>query len=138
VKDVSKEKDLFAVIGLAGTQFKVTVGDVVICNKLPEAEVGKKIELTDVLLVASKSKTLVGRPNVPNWIVTAFVEQQAKEKKQLAFYKRKKTFSQKTRGFRREVTILRIADIKYEEHAAAETSEQPDNAIPSETTKTSA
>lgn len=107
-----EDKDAFAVIGLAGTQYKVASGDVVICNKLPEAEVGTKIELTDILLVGYKSKTIIGRPTVPDYVVTAFVEQQAKEKKQYAFYKKPKTFSQKMRGFRREVTILRINDIR--------------------------
>ena len=39
-EDASKSeesKDVFAIIGLAGTQYKVTTGDVVICNKLPGA-----------------------------------------------------------------------------------------------------
>ena len=114
----SESENVFAVIGLSGTQYKVTAGDVVICNKLPGAEVGTKIALTDVLLVGSPSKTLVGRPNVPNYEVIAFVEQQAKEKKQLAFYKKPKTYSQKVRGFRREVTILRIASISSTDQEA--------------------
>lgn len=115
----------FAIIGLAGTQYKVSQGDVVICNKLPGAEVGTKIELMDVLLIGFKSKTLIGRPNVPNYVVTAMVEQQAKEKKQYAFYKKPKTFSQKMRGFRREVTILRIAEILEKKEANQSTTTEP-------------
>lgn len=141
-EDANASKDLFAVVGLAGTQFKVTTGDVVICNRLPQAEVGTKIELTDVLLVGSNSRTLVGRPSVPNWVVTAFVEQQAREKKQLAFYKKPKTYSQKTRGFRREVTILRIAEIlnlsETSVTSSSSTPEKPVVASPGQNNKTSA
>jgi hypothetical protein len=43
--------------------------------------------------------------------VMASVEQQARGKKQLSFYKQPRTFSQKLKGFRREVTFLRIGAI---------------------------
>lgn len=116
---------MFAVVGLAGTQFKVVEGDVIVCNRIPTAEVGTTIELTDVLMVGFPHETHVGRPNVPGWVVRADVEQQAREKKRLSFYKQPKTFSQKMRGFRREVTILRIGSILQVEATAADVTGAP-------------
>jgi large subunit ribosomal protein L21 len=101
---------LFAVIPLAGTQFKVTVGDKVIVNHI-EADINTLIEITDVYVLGSKTKTLVGRPNIPHVKVTARVEQQVMEEKLLAFYKREKKWSQNVRGSRRHVTVVRIEDI---------------------------
>lgn len=123
----SQTAKLFAVVGLAGTQFKVVPGDVIVCNRIPSAQVGTRIELTDVLMVGSPTHTHVGRPNVPGWFVTADVEQQAREKKRLSFYKQPKTFSQKMRGFRREVTILRIGDICQVAAESSESSPVEDN-----------
>ena len=62
-------------------------------------------------MIADFSETLLGRPMIPNASVITTVEEQTKEEKILKLYKKKGTHSQKMRGFRREVTVLRIRAI---------------------------
>lgn len=101
----------FAVVELAGSQHKVTVDDVLAVNHISDLDIGQTLELDRVMLVGSARETLVGRPYVPQAKVIAVCEQQTKEEKILAFYKKEKTNSQRSRGFRREVTVLRITDV---------------------------
>ena len=78
---------MFAVLKLSGSQYKVTVGDVLTVNKVPEAEVGKSLHIDDVLLVGTSNQTIVGAPLVPNARVE--VEEQKKVKKVIECLKRK-------------------------------------------------
>lgn len=87
-------------------------GDVVATHRIPGAEVGEQLRLDDVLLVGSASKTLVGRPTVPNARVVAVVEELALDKKVIVFKKKRRKGYKKTQGFRRQLTILRITDVE--------------------------
>ena len=76
-----------------------------------DVEVDDKIEINDVLLVGSRMQTIVGRPYVPGAKVMATVEELTKDKKVVVLKFRRRKNSKRTRGFRRELTILRITDI---------------------------
>lgn len=104
---------LFAVIALGSTQFKVSNGDLIVVNKLPlrEAQVGKLLDMTDVLLVANKDETIVGRPLVEGAVVTGLVQEQAKDAKVVCYKRRKRNKSATWKGFRRQVTLIRIKKI---------------------------
>jgi len=111
---------LFAIINLAGSQQKVTVDDVVIVNKLKPVQhwsVGSTHTLTsdDVLLMGSSHLTLVGLPGVKGGEVDVMVEEITKDKKVIVFKKRRRKNSRRKNGFRREVTMLRILDIRFPE-----------------------
>jgi large subunit ribosomal protein L21 len=116
---------LFAVIAMAGSQYKVTADDVLIVNLLKPVTtftVGSVHTLTneDVLLLSSSHYTLVGMPFVAGAEVDVLVEEITKDHKVVIFHKRRKKNSKRKRGFRRDVTMLRILDIRppaaYEEH----------------------
>ena len=114
---------LFAVIRLGGSQEKVTVDDVVVVNKLKPVDrwaVGETITLTgpDVLLAGSTHLTLVGLPGVAAAEVDVMVEEITKDAKVLVFKKRKRKNSRRLNGFRREVTLLRVTDIRLAEEYA--------------------
>lgn len=53
---------LFAIIYLAGQQFKVTENDIIIVSGHWPPQPGDKLNLEKVLLLGSKDFTLVGRP----------------------------------------------------------------------------
>lgn len=109
---------MFAVIALAGSQHKVTVDDVLVVNKLKpvsEFALGTVHTLTDVLLVGSSHKTLVGLPIVSGAEVDVMVEEITRDAKVIIFKKRRRKHSQRKNGFRREVTMLRILDIRMPE-----------------------
>ena len=108
---LEKNDDFFAVVGLCGSQFKVGKGDVLNVEKIPEAKVGEIMELSNVMLLGSKDKTIVGRPVVPGALVKVRVEEQTLDEKVIVFkMKRRKNYRRK-QGHRRPVTILRVLDI---------------------------
>ena len=82
-------------------------------NKLKDAEVGKEYIFNDVLLVGKADATVIGRPRVPQARVVAAVEEQTKDGKVIAFKKRRRKGYKRTKGFRREITVLRIHAIEY-------------------------
>jgi large subunit ribosomal protein L21 len=109
---------LVAIIALAGTQFKVTTDDVVIVNLLKPVsvyKVGSIQTLRDekVLLVTSSALTLVGMPYVPGAEVDILIEEITQDAKIVIFKKRRRKNSKRKTGFRRDVTMLRIVDIRF-------------------------
>ena len=74
-------------------------------------EIDDTIEINDVLLVGSRMQTIIGHPYVPGAKVLATVEEMTKDKKVIVLKFRRRKNSQRTRGFRRELTVLRITDI---------------------------
>ena len=109
----------FCILDLAGTQHKATVDDVIVSNILKPVgryPVGSIHTLKDnVLLVGSTHTTLVGMPVVVGAEVDVMVEEITQDAKVVVFKKRRKKNSQRRNGFRRDVTMLRIMDIRMPE-----------------------
>lgn len=103
--------DMFAVIGIAGTQYKVTKDDIVFVNKV-DYEVGSMVDLDEVLLVGSKEFTVIGRPIIKDAKVSVEIQEQTKDAKVLTLKKRRRKHSQRLRGTRRLLTVLKVKDIK--------------------------
>mmetsp|Transcript_124585 Transcript_124585/g.352662 ORF Transcript_124585/g.352662 Transcript_124585/m.352662 type:complete len:280 (-) Transcript_124585:125-964(-) len=92
-------------------QHKVTVGDIVQCDRLPRREAGDKVSFGTVLLVGCKDFTIIGKPTVPYATVKATVEQQTLTRDMLVFkYKPRRKQSRFLR-VRHRVTMVRIDDI---------------------------
>mmetsp|Transcript_29357 Transcript_29357/g.62954 ORF Transcript_29357/g.62954 Transcript_29357/m.62954 type:complete len:366 (+) Transcript_29357:77-1174(+) len=113
---------LFAVLELAGAQHKVTTDDLLVVNKLKPVEdfkIGSVHTLKDenVLLVGSSHRTLVGMPHVTGAEVDVMVEEITQDAKVVIFKKRRRKHSQRKNGYRRDVTLMRVLDIRLpEEH----------------------
>ena len=101
----------FAVIKMSGTQYKVTIDDVITTHKIKDVKVGEQMEINDVLLIGTKDQTIVGRPLIPNAKVIATVEEQTRDKKLIVFKKKKRKGYKKKQGHRSYITVLRINDI---------------------------
>ena len=97
---------MFAVIKTGGKQYRVAADDVVTVEKL-DGEAGSKIEFTEVLMVGTK----IGAPLVEGAKVTAEVVEQGRAKKVIAFKKRRRQNSKRSRGHRQHQTTVRILDI---------------------------
>jgi large subunit ribosomal protein L21 len=107
----------FAVILLAGYQHKVTVDDLLVVNKLKPVShwsVGSThtIKNEDILLMANQDKTLVGLPAVHGGEVDVMVEEITRDKTLIIFKKRRRKHSRRKNGFRRQVTFLRVLDVR--------------------------
>lgn len=111
---------MFAIVELAGSQHKVTKDDLMVLNKLKpvsDYKVGSVHTLQDVLLVGSSHLTLVGMPYVSGAEVDVMVEEITQDEKVVVFKKRRRKNSKRKNGHRRELTLLRVLDVRPpEEH----------------------
>ncbi len=102
-----KEDHMFAVLKTGGKQYKVQAGDVLRVEKLA-ANAGDKIQFNDILMVG----TTLGAPLVAGAGVQAEVIEQIKADKVISYVKRRrKHSSQRKRGHRQQLTLVRITDI---------------------------
>jgi large subunit ribosomal protein L21 len=101
---------MFAVIKTGGKQYRVAANDVLTIEKL-SGDAGAKIEFTEVLMVGVGADATIGAPFVEGAIVTAEVVEHGRAKKVIAFKKRRRQNSKRKRGFRAELTVVRITDI---------------------------
>ncbi|KAN0019686.1 hypothetical protein ACTFIU_002907 [Dictyostelium citrinum] len=103
-------KDSFAVVHISGKQYKVIEGDVIMTDKVP-ADVGEHIVLDKVLLVGTKSETIVGTPLINNFKVHAYIEEQAKTEHVTIFKHKPRKNYKRTTGFQGLATYIRIGGI---------------------------
>ncbi len=98
---------MFAVLKTGGKQYKVQAGDVLRVEKL-DAAAGDKIQFNDILVLG----TTVGAPLVAGAAVQAEVIDQIKGEKTISYHKRRrKHSSQRTRGHRQHLTLVRITEV---------------------------
>ena len=98
---------MFAVLKTGGKQYKVQAGDVLRVEKL-DAVAGDKIQFNDILMVG----TTVGVPMVKGAAVQAEVIDQIKGEKTIHYVKRRrKHSSQRTKGHRQQLTLVRVTEV---------------------------
>ena len=100
---------MFAVIKTGGRQYRVVPDDVLEIGKIA-GDVGTIVQLGEVLLVGGESPIL-GTPTVLGASVAAEVLQHKRGPKVIAFKKRRRKNSRRKRGYRDEITVLRITEI---------------------------
>ncbi len=101
---------MFAVMKTGGKQYKVQAGDVLRVEKLA-ADAGETVQFNEVLILGG-DKVTVGAPLVSGAAVQATVIDQIKGDKVISFVKRRrKHSSQRTRGHRQQLTLLRVTEI---------------------------
>lgn len=101
---------MFAVIKTGGKQYRVASDDVIKVERLKSAA-GDNIVFDDVLLVGDDDATTVGTPTVAGATVTGEVVGEERGKKVIAFKKRRRQNSRRTRGHRQTFTVVKITDI---------------------------
>jgi large subunit ribosomal protein L21 len=101
---------MFAVLKTGGKQYKVQAGDVLRVELL-DAEAGDKVQFNDILMLGGETLTL-GAPFVAGAAVQADVIDNIKADKVITFHKRRrKHSSQRTRGHRQQLTLLRVTEV---------------------------
>jgi len=132
---------MFAVIKTGGRQYRVVPNDVLEIGKI-EGQVGTIVQLGEVLVVGGDAPVL-GTPTVAGATVAAEVLDHKRGPKVIAFKKRRRKNSRRKRGYRDEITVLRITEIltdnakptvgprpKKEKVAAPAAAEGDDDAAP--------
>jgi large subunit ribosomal protein L21 len=100
---------MFAVIKTGGRQYRVVPNDVLEIGKI-EGLVGTIVQLGEVLVVGGDTPVL-GTPTVAGASVAAEVLDHKRGPKVIAFKKRRRKNSRRKRGYRDEITVLRVTEI---------------------------
>jgi large subunit ribosomal protein L21 len=102
---------MFAIVNIAGQQFKVAKDQYLYVHRLPNAE-GEKVEFDQVLMVADEKKTQVGTPVLAGAKVSAKVLGHVKADKVIVFKKKRRKGYVRKNGHRQQLTKIQIESIK--------------------------
>ena len=100
---------MFAVIKTGGRQYRVVPDDVLEIGKIA-GDVGTIVQLGEVLVLGGDTPVL-GVPTVAGASVAAEVLQHKRGPKVISFKKRRRKNSRRKRGYRDEITVLRVTEI---------------------------
>ena len=101
---------MYAIFKNGGKQYKVVEGSIILLDKM-SLEPKSKVELNEVLAIVDGDKTDVGTPFVKGAKIEAEVINEGRGKKVVTFKKRRRKDSKTKRGFRRDITRVRILKI---------------------------
>jgi large subunit ribosomal protein L21 len=105
-----EEQPMYAVIKTGGKQYRVQPGETIHVEKL-EADEGKTVAFTEVLMVAEGENVRIGRPLLAGVSVTAEVLKQERDRKILVYkYRRRKGWHRK-QGHRQPLTAVKVTEI---------------------------
>ncbi|WP_132256383.1 50S ribosomal protein L21 [Methylobacterium segetis] len=101
---------MFAVIKTGGKQYRVAANDTITIASL-EGEAGSSVTFGEVLLFTDGDATQVGAPLLSGISVTGEIVSHGRDKKVIAFKKRRRQNSRRKRGHRQHHTVVRITGI---------------------------
>ena len=101
---------MYAIVEIAGHQFKVEKDQKVFVNRL-QTEEGKKVTFDNVLLLADGSKVTVGAPAIDGAQVGAKVLKHLKGDKVIVFKKKRRKGYRVKNGHRQALTEIQIESI---------------------------
>lgn len=101
---------MYAIVDIAGQQFKVEKGQEVFVHRL-EGDEGAKMEFDKVLLVDNNGKVQVGTPTVEGAKVSGKIVSHLKGDKVIVFKKKRRKGYQKSNGHRQFLSKVLIEKI---------------------------
>jgi len=101
---------MYAIVEIAGQQFKVEQGKKIFVHRL-EAEEGNNIEFDQVLLIEDEGKITIGEPTIKNAIVEGKVVDHMRGDKVIIFKKKRKKGYRIKNGHRQNLTQVEIISI---------------------------
>ena len=110
-KNIENYLTMYAIVDIAGQQFKVEKDSKIYVNRLSQEE-GSKVTFDKVLFVDNGKAPKIGTPVVSGASVSAKVLTHVKGDKVLIFKKKRRKGYQKLNGFRHSYTQIQIEDIK--------------------------
>jgi len=110
MEKLNKETEMYAIVEIAGQQFKVEEGKKIFVHRL-ETEEDSILEFDKVLLVEDNEKILVGEPTVLNYIVEGKVLEHVRGDKVIVFKKKRKKGYRVKNGHRQNFSQIEIIGI---------------------------
>jgi len=105
-------KDMYAIVDIAGQQFKVEKEQKIFVHRL-EAEEGATVEFEKVYLVDNEEGVIkVGKPTIEGAKITTKVLTHLKGDKLIVFKKKRRKGYQKKNGHRQYLTQIQVEDIQ--------------------------
>jgi large subunit ribosomal protein L21 len=101
---------MYAVVVTGGKQYRVMQGETLRVEKI-DAEEGKSIEITDVLLLGDGDKVTVGAPTIQGAKVTAKIKSHGRLEKVRIIKFRRRKHHRKQMGHRQYFTEIEITGI---------------------------
>jgi len=101
---------MYAIVEIAGQQFKIEKDQTVFVHRL-KAEEGSEVKFDRVMLVDDNGSVKVGTPTVAGAEVSATVLKHLKGEKVLVFKKKRRKGYQKCNGHRQYLTSIQINSI---------------------------
>lgn len=103
-------KNMYAIVNIAGKQFKVAKDQYIYAPKL-EGEAGSKVKFEDVLLTDDGGKVSIGAPTVKGIAVSGKILEHVKGNKVIVFKKKRRKGYQVKNGHRQQFTKVQIESI---------------------------
>ena len=101
---------MYAVVEIAGQQYKVAKSDKIFVPKLKD-DVGAKLKFEKVLLLGDEKQTKIGTPYVSGSRVEAKVLSHMKDDKVQVFKKKKRKGYKVHRGHREQYTEIEVTEV---------------------------
>ncbi len=101
---------MFAIVTIAGQQFKVEEGQELFVHRL-EAEEGARVTFDEVLLIEKDGAVQIGKPKL-NAQVEATVLQHVKGDKVIVFKKKRRKGYRVKKGHRQQFSKIKVEGIK--------------------------
>jgi large subunit ribosomal protein L21 len=102
--------NMFAIVSIAGQQFKVEEGQQIFVHRLA-AQTGDKVSFDTVHLIDRGAEVSIGTPNVSGAKITASVLGHVKGDKVIVFHKKRRKGYRKKNGHRQSFTQIKIEGI---------------------------
>ena len=101
---------MYAIVEIAGQQFKVEEGKKIFVHKL-ELEEGTEVEFDKVLLIENGENIIIGEPVIKDALVEGKILEQVRGDKVIVFKKKRRKGYQKSTGHRQYFTHVEIVSI---------------------------
>ena len=101
---------MYAIVEIAGQQFKIEKGKKIFVHRL-DAENGKKVEFDKVLLIDDDGKINIGEPVIKDAVVEGMVLDHVRGDKVIVFKKKRRKGYKVTKGHRQNFTQVEILSI---------------------------
>ena len=101
---------MYAIIDIAGKQFKVSKNDKIITPRL-SAKVGDKVEFDKVLFIAGEKTSQVGTPVIESAKIEGTILTHGRDKKVIVFKKKRRKGYKVKNGHRQPNSTVQITNI---------------------------
>ena len=102
---------MYAIVDIAGQQFKVEKGQELFVHRL-EGEKGAKLDFNKVMLIEHDGKTTVGTPVIEGASVQGTIVDHLRGDKLFVFKKKRRKGYKKFNGHRQYLSLVKIEDIQ--------------------------